>query len=523
MAWTKSRYDIAEPELQTAARPLLQSLLRPVDELLASGGDARLTLSLHSRENSYGCTPFPRPALIDFASSTASSISVQAYERVKQAKSELVERCLRDGAEEACEAAMASARQSLLATLKLEDSATQVIFSPSGTDGQLHALFLAKSLFHGPLSVIVSGSDQTGSGTAQTCKGQHFSQTTARGCEVEKGGTISGLGEGLESIDIAFSKPCGEFRNLSEMDEATLCAVEAAVSRDRNVLLQAMDASKFGWRAPSDGCLDAIAKRWPGRVRIVVDACQLRLSRKRLKTLLAKGYCVLVTGSKFFTGPAFSGALLVPAQLSREIAVIRRPPKSLSGYTSFHDWPHQWSSLRAHLPAELNLGQWLRWEAALEEMRLYYAAPKSFRDGLTKSFAQALASLVEASPRLGFLPEGPDQASTIFAVTLGDDKALLPPDAVAKIYRGLKRDLSGLAGFGKMDFATRLCQLGQPVSLPARNSAALRISLSARTIRRCWSGGEPHRRVAQLFDDLSVAIGKLDCLAGRVADLGEMQ
>src|SRR5271168_3088021 len=136
MAWTKSRYDIAEPQLQTAARPLLQSLLRPVDELLASGGDARLTLSLHSRENSYGCTPFPRPALIDFASSTASSISVQAYERVKQARSELVERCLRDGAEEACEAVMALARQSLLATLKLEEIGTQTIFSPSGTDAQ---------------------------------------------------------------------------------------------------------------------------------------------------------------------------------------------------------------------------------------------------------------------------------------------------------------------------------------------------------------------------------------------------
>jgi len=327
----------------------------------------------------------------------------------------------------------------------------------------------------------------------------------------------------LESIDIAFSKPNGEFRSLSEMDEATLNAVEAAVSRDRNVLLQAMDASKFGWRAPSDGCLDTIAQRWPNRVRIVMDACQLRLSRKRLKTHLAKGYCVLVTGSKYFTGPAFSGALLVPSQLSREIAAIRRPPKSLAGYTSCYDWPQQWPSLRTYLPVELNLGQWLRWEAALEEMRLYYAVPKSFRDGLTKSFAQSLASLVDACPHLGFLATGPDQASTIFAITLRDDKGSLPPEAVAKIYRGLKRDLSGLAAFGKMDFATRLCQLGQPVWLPCQNSAALRISLSARVIRSCWSGGEPHRRVVQLFEDLSVAISKLNCLAGRVADLGEAQ
>jgi hypothetical protein len=156
-------------------------------------------------------------------------------------------------------------------------------------------------------------------------------------------------------------------------------------------------------------------------------------------------------------------------------------------------------------------------------MRLYYAVPKSFRDRLTKSFGQALASLVDDCPRLGFLPNGTDQASTIFAITLRDDKTFLPPEAVAKIYRGLKRDLSSLAALGKMDFATRLCQLGQPVCLPGQNSAALRISISARAIRSCWSSGEPHRKVAQLFDDLSVAIGKLDRLAGRCADLGEVQ
>ena len=57
--------------------------------------------------------------------------------------------------------------------------------------------------------------------------------------------------------------------------------------------------------------------RWPGRVQVVVDACQMRLGRPRLKKYLDRGYLVIVTGSKFFTGPAFSGALLVPAGLAR--------------------------------------------------------------------------------------------------------------------------------------------------------------------------------------------------------------
>jgi len=526
MAWTRSRYSFAEPAWDAAPRPLLHSLLRPVDELLAGGGDARLALSSPSRENSYGCTPFPRPTLIDFASSTASSISIQAYERVKEAQSELVARCLLDGAEAASQAVVASARQSLLAILKLQASGTEVIFSPSGTDAQLHVLFLGKSLLRRPLTVVVAGSDQTGSGTAQTCKGRHFSQITARGWEVEKGGIIAGLGEGVESLEISFCKPDGEFRSLQEIDDATLDAVRAATSRDRSVLLQAMDASKFGWRAPSDACLDAIAEQWPGRVLIVMDACQMRLSRERLGALLAKGYCVLVTGSKFFTGPAFSGALLIPATVSREMLTIRRPPKAFAGYASGCDWPEQWATLRSYLPAELNLGQWLRWEAALEEMRLYYAVPKSFRDGLTNRFGQAVESLIGTSFHLGLLPKGPEQVATISAVTLRDDKGFLPPHAVAKIYRALRRDLSDLnPPPGGTGLASRPCQLGQPVALPGMNSAALRISLSARAIRACWSGvvGDTDRRVAQLLTDLWVAVGKLDYLARHSETLGGIE
>ena len=44
----------------------------------------------------------------------------------------------------------------------------------------------------------------------------------------------------------------------------------------------------------------------------------MRLGRTRLQKYLDRGYLVLVTGSKFFTGPPFSGALLVPSALAQE-------------------------------------------------------------------------------------------------------------------------------------------------------------------------------------------------------------
>ena len=110
-----------------------------------------------------------------------------------------------------------------------------------------------------------------------------------------------------------------------------LGAIEASVADGNRVLLQIMDLSKLGWRAPSDQCLDEIAARWPGRVQVVVDACQMRLGRPRLKQYLDRGYLVIVTGSKFFTGPPFSGALLVPAGLAETIDAIGEiAPGSLS-------------------------------------------------------------------------------------------------------------------------------------------------------------------------------------------------
>src|SRR6202035_6168835 len=99
-----------------------------------------------------------------------------------------------------------------------------------------------------------------------------------------------------------------------------------------------MDSSKFGWRAPSDQCLDEIAARWPGQVQIVVDACQMRLGRARLRKYLDRGFLVLITGSKFFTGPPLSGALLVPEALWGRVAQMADVPVGLAGYTARGDW-----------------------------------------------------------------------------------------------------------------------------------------------------------------------------------------
>src|SRR6185437_4633220 len=338
--------------------------------------DPRLMLDPISRVNDYGCGPSPLPHALSFASSTASTISERGYERAGLAREELMRLSIAVGLEQALETRIEDMREELKSYLLLPSKAVDVVFSPSGTDSQLHALALAHSLIGRSLKTIIVGADQTGSGTSYTARGRHFNRFTANGAVVRKDTPIAGLTGDCVALPLADAsglKPRGD------ADAAVLAAVETAVTEGAGVLLQIMDASKLGWRAPSRACLDEIARRWPDKVVVAVDACQMRLSRRRLRSYLDRGYMVLLTGSKFFGGPAFSGALLVPSVLSLAPQRGEGIAVGLADYANRNDWPQRWTALRSRFESRPNLGQWLRWEAALEEIKAYCAVPDTWR------------------------------------------------------------------------------------------------------------------------------------------------
>ena len=52
---------------------------------------------------------------------------------------------------------------------------------------------------------------------------------------------------------------------------------------------------------------------------MVVDACQLRSEAENIRTYAALGFLTLVTGSKFYCGPPFCGAVLFPPAVLAEL------------------------------------------------------------------------------------------------------------------------------------------------------------------------------------------------------------
>jgi hypothetical protein len=504
----------------------LRDLFAPLHVLLACGGDQRLTIDPVRGLNEYGCEPVPSPQTLSFSSSTASSISERAYQRANHAREQLMRSAIAGGLEAAFDARVEEMREELAAHLQLSASEVDIVFSPSGTDSQLHALFLARSLLGPALTTIIVGSDQSGSGTAYTARGRHFSTVTASERAVRKDTPIVGLSGNSLAVPLLGAGPDIDAR--TDGDSAVLHAVDAAVARGAGVLLQIMDSSKLGWRAPSQACLAEIANRWPDQVRIVVDACQMRLSRRRMRAYLDRGYMVLITGSKFFSGPAFSGALLVPAQLSRSIDRGEGIAPGLFDYAGRSDWPKRWRVLRSRFESRQNLGQWLRWEAALEEIRTYYAVPDAFRLLALETMRNGIESLIMLSPSLrlvGAATKGSDSEdeefahSTIFPFTINHHRGPFSANDCRIVYRALAQDMREVIGGSEADrdVAARRCLVGQPVRIEIPHqepTAVLRLCIGARLVTDAWSADAnvASQNLQRELDRIAEIVAKIELL-----------
>ncbi len=467
-----------------------------------SGGDSRSAIDKRTGLNVYGCSPVPRPVVLNFGSSTASSISRRAFCHLECEREKLLELSPR---QDFLDKQIERQRFELKGLLGLGNTGTEIVFSPSGTDSALHALFLVRALTdYAPIDNVLLASDETGSGVPYVSSGRHFSAITPDGSAVSKGEPIAGLSQGVTLIPIPIRNTEGALRSPETIDNDVLETVSLSIAMGRRVLLQVMDSSKTGLRCPSLTCLRAIQSQFGGSVQIVVDACQMRISLKRLRWHLDQGHIVLISGSKFFTGPPFSGAMLIPELLSGRMVKVTQVPPGLRNYTSKCAWPISWQRLRTALPDTSNLGQYFRWAAVLHEMRAYFAIPLEFRRSVLKQLAEVTTDLINGhQAKLVPLKEwkcpsdGIDDeemaAGTIFSFMAQQREGWMSFDNSNKIYRALNEDISRVLpadlSRAEISLASQICHIGQPVNIPVNTSSkagAFRICTSARTVSDAW-------------------------------------
>ena len=494
-------------------------------ELICLGGDARIHLDASGRANRYGCPPAPDAALVAFGSSTASTISQEAFAAVERLRARLLARLDKSTAGDVYASEAQRVRDELLIHFGLTGRA-EVVLSPSGTDLHLIAGQLIASGASPPLAII-SEETETGSGVPAALAGAQIKGPTP----LEPSGAPHSAFAPVEVRAVAARAADGRPRDASAVDAEVEALAEAALRDGRDVLLVLIDVSKTGLISPTPASAFALAARYPGRLTVLVDGCQLRLSGATLAAYLDRGALVAVTGSKFLTGPAFSAALMVPRALAPRLSE-RPAPQGLAAVSAQGDWPEGWSARSGLHPAP-NFGMLLRWEAALAELRSFAAISDAQVQAVAAGLARVATEAINAHPELAALDaraldrglgtdSGWDRLKTIFPFLMraAPDGAWLSRAETEKVWRLMREDLGSHAGGQSLQAraAARLrIELGQPVAAGIRDGdpvSALRLCLSSRLVCET-SSGDP-RAAARMLSDARLALAKAAWLAGEV-------
>lgn len=511
----------------------------PLEQLLCAGGDTRLTIDPKTGRNRYACQPRPGQTM-PFGSCTSSTVSPRGFAAAGETLQMI--RGAGDPNAAACEYAN-EVRRRLRELLALPDE-IDICLGPSGTDVEMLALALAAGDCRRPIVNILVGPGEVGSGTPQAAACRHYDEITPSGLRVRPGEPVDmELASMVRVRPVELRTASGEMLPESAIDAAVIELVLEAADEDAIVLVHIVAHSKTGVHAPSLACVERL-RTATDDVIVVVDAAQGRFSRRGLRDVLARDYMVIFTGSKFYGGPPFSGALLVPPKFrpvrlrSPQAARPSSPPTSRrlgelpAGFGSYFtacEMPEAWAEIRRALPADPNFGGLLRWSAAIAEMQAYYDVPNDLRLRVLRFFEAEAPRVLGASKCIRMLPVFPpvyddsaerllESKTTVFGfwVTPPGARRSLGKAELKAMHADLTADLSKTRGQIDCKAMGLEYHLGQPVELgPA--GCVLRVALGGELITRVAMdkcvGETFDERLAWLHRELCGLRRKIECLA----------
>jgi hypothetical protein len=493
------------------------------DEIMQTGGDIRLKLDPATELNGYGSSHRPRPWAVTFASSTASSVSERGYAAADAARLRVLQAQSHRGDEAPVIRELAELRAAIGRYYHLSKG-TKIILAASGTDAELAALAMTHLRTPSrPILNILLAPEETGSGVPMAARGFHFAIDTANGHDVKRETPIAGFRTDTAIATVALRDEHGNARSHHDIEADCHATIQAGIAAGRHVILHGLDLSKTGLLAPRLDILQNLRSAFGStQLDIVIDACQVRLCTKRVRDYLALDAMVQITGSKFFTGPPFAGAVLLPPAIAARLGQGALPA-GLGAYFSTGEWP-QSARAASVLPVGGNFGLLLRWHAALAEMHAFAAIKPKRRAKILDLFAATVTQAM-SDPAFELLPipalarPGPDdwdhrRSIFAFSVRHPDDSRFMTVDEARKIYRWLNADCAAYVADDDKKFASVICHIGQPVKWRGADGAErglLRVSAGARLI-----SGEPShhdldqaRRLARELADLRSVFAKI--------------
>lgn len=460
---------------------------------LASGGDARITLSPETGLNRYLSAPHPREVLA-YSSSTVSDISADAFAHLLAMGGA--------GAGPAYGARLEALRSRIRAAYGIGGD-TEIVFAPSGTDLEYVALALALGRGEAGIHNILLGADETGSGCIHSAHGRFFANETALIDGVAPGEDVAGMGA-ITLVDVPVRSPDGEAHASAGIAAAMAEGIAAARAAGKHSVVHCVHGSKTGLVLPALADLDALLAEFGDAATFVVDACQARITSAAIADYLARGVIVLMTGSKFVGAPPFNGWALVPRRLVAGAAPL---PEGFARIFRRAEWPAAWPGAE-RLEDSANASLALRLEAALFEIERFQAIPMARVEAMIAAFESALRDHLIHPLRLARVTPGSGEEG----------------DSPIEMRTLATLDLSGLAGLESFDAAQAAhkalalggIRLGQPVKcvrIAAGWGGTMRVGLSMPQLTR-WDGLSADALAAELAEDMARIAQGLAAVAG---------
>jgi len=356
-----------------------------------------------------------------------------------------------------------------------------VVLMPSGTDAEYIPLAILQQLYPGaPIRSVLAAAGETGSGGERACAAQYFDETVPLGAAARQAGARL---EGFPPVELrSIAARCGEGEVVDAA--AALSELEwSPTDAEPAWLLRTVVGSKTGFAtaplaAPSDRSLT------------VLDLCQLRVSAEEVRVGLEQEAVLLITGSKFFQGAAFSSAVILPPSLMerlRQGAPSAPPlPAGLRDFLSQHEVPASLPHWRGQLGSDANLGLLLRWHTALPFVERVFRIPAEERAALEADWMRRVSEMVAEVPGLEVL----HAERGIVSLTLRKpDGALCTKEELKWVHKHMATDASSLwSGDASPppEAATRIF-IGQPVGI-TDEYAALRLAMGAELLLEAHAG-----------------------------------
>lgn len=450
------------------------------EEALTANGDSRTCLGEDGR-NKYHSSAKPLNDTALFGSCTSSSVAANGYDAALTFYRQL--EAIEDDelkANTITEHYGLCRRELLSYVMNLESHTASAIIAPSGTDAEYIALWTAwVSSGKKPISNIVIGPTELGSGSIVAAAAKYFDEETPIQEPVIPGTALDQeLSDATKVYKVSIRDQSGDTHENSDMDQEVTALVHKEIAQGRHVLLHMVAHSKTGIHAPTIHNVNLLKKQYDtSQLSVIVDAAQGRFSRTGMRHLVADNSMAIITGSKFFGGPGFCGAVVIPECYIELLKNETTLPKGFDKFFCADMFPTDWDGPRKASNQQTNLGVLLRWRASLAEIIRYYHTPSQLRYEVMYWFRKLAPKALDKSKYITLIGEDESEKytderllqsnTTVFFFTLGDEE-LFNKDQLYDVFKWLNYDLSEALEHLPLMERKGLeykFQIGQPVTL----------------------------------------------------------